>query len=253
MNKHKNASKIMQKIKAKINDSNFKMNNRASPKDFTRERKMPFSSLVLFMINLVKQTLQKELANFMDLVSGKDSITKSAFSQSRIKLKPEAFVELNEVLIKEFYTDNIINKWNDFRLCAIDGSTINLPYSEDIIKTYSSNMHPAGVILPMAKISSFYDVLNEIIIHSTIENYYTGEYNMAVSHLEKADSKDLILFDRGYCAVWLYCRLINQNINFGIRVKREFIPISLCLPEHGLDSPTRMVTPIKNGGECFSN
>ena len=115
-----NKAKIIEKIKTKIYDSNYKMANRASPKDFTRERKMPFSSLVLFMLNIIKQTLKKELANFMDLVSGKTSITKSAFSQSRVKLKPEAFVDLNEVLVEEFYTDNITKKWNGFRLCAIE-------------------------------------------------------------------------------------------------------------------------------------
>lgn len=223
MNKYKNANKIIEKIKTKIYDPSYKMANRISSKDFTRERKMPFSSLVLFMLNIIKQTLQKELANFMDLVSGKDNITKSAFSQSRIKLKPEAFVDLNKVLVNEFYTDNIVNKWEGFRLCAIDGSTINLPHSKDILETFSSNRHPAGLILPMAKISSFYDVLNEIIIDSTIENYYTGEFDMALSHIKNTNSNDLILFDRGYCAVWLYYHLINQKVNFVIRARQNFI------------------------------
>lgn len=222
MDECKNAGKIIEKIKARIYDPNYKMTNRVSSKDFTRERKMPFSLLILFMLNSVKKTLQKELTNFMDIVSGKNGITKSAFSQSRIKLKPEAFVDLNEVLVHEFYTDNITDKWNGFRLCAIDGSTLNLPYSEDIVNTYSSNRHPAGLILPMAKISSFYDVLNEIIIHSTIENYYVGEFSMAISHLEKANSKDLILFDRGYGAIWLCYQLISQKTNFVIRARKCF-------------------------------
>jgi len=223
MNKYKDTTKIIEKIKAKIYDPNYKMVNRVSQKDFTRERKMPFTSLVLFMLNIIKQTLQKELANFMDLVSGKTSITKSAFSQSRVKLKPEAFTDLNEVLLEEFYTDNTIKKWNGFRLCAIDGSTINLPYSTDILETFSSNRNRAGLILPMARISSFYDVLNEIIIDARIENYYSGEFGLAVSHLEKAKKDDLIIFDRGYGAVWLLCDLIQKKINFVIRAKRIFI------------------------------
>ena len=70
MNKYKDTTKIIEKIKARIYDSSYKMTNRVSSKDFTRERKMPFTSLVLFMLNIVKHTLQKELANFMDLVSG---------------------------------------------------------------------------------------------------------------------------------------------------------------------------------------
>lgn len=223
MNKYKATSKIIEKIKSKIHDPDYKMDNRISSKDFTRERKMPFTLLVLFMLNIVKRTLQKELADFMDLVSGKNNITKSAFSQSRVKLKPEAFIDLNEVLLEEFYTDNIVKKWKEFRICAIDGSTINLPYSEDILKTFGSNRNSAELILPMARISSFYDVLNEMILDSRIENYYTGELDLAIFHIEKAKKDDLILFDRGYAAVWLFYYLVKKNIAFVVRTKERFI------------------------------
>ena len=100
----------------------FMKRNRSSETDFTRKRKLPFVPLVLFMINIIKQTIQKELTRFIKMFGDRSSnITKSAFSQSRMKLKPEAFIELNNRLIEEFYTDNIIKKWNRFRLCAIDG------------------------------------------------------------------------------------------------------------------------------------
>jgi len=192
----KKSEQIIEKIKAKIYDSSYKMTHRTSSKDFTRERKMPFTSLVLFMLNIVKQTLQKELANFMDLVSGKTSITKSAFSQSRLKLKPEAFVDLNNTLVKEFYTDNTFSTWKNHRVTAIDGSTLNLPYSNEIVETFGVIENKSRLTLPSARISSFYDVLNDIVIDAEIEQYDTSEYKLAMSHLNKTTEKDVILFDR---------------------------------------------------------
>jgi hypothetical protein len=38
-----------------------------------------------------------------------------------MKLNHTAFIELNDGIIKEFYTDNIFDLWNGFRLLAIDG------------------------------------------------------------------------------------------------------------------------------------
>lgn len=223
MKKYKRAPKIIEKIKDRISNLNYKMAYRVSKKDFTRERKMPFTSLVLFMLNVVKQTLQKELTNFMDLVSGKTSITKSAFSQSRLKLKPEAFVDLNNILVEEFYTDNTIITWKNHRVTAIDGSTLNLPYSDEIIETFGIIENKSRLTLPSARISSFYDVLNDIIIDAQIEHYETSEYDLAMSHFSKTGSDDLILFDRGYGAVWWFYYLTTKKINFVVRIQQNFI------------------------------
>ena len=101
-------------IKKRINSIDFMKRSRNSDKDFTRNRKLPLSSLILFMINLIKQTLQKELTNFISLISSsKENITKSAFSQSRKKLKAEAFIDLNDTLTESFYKDDDFKKWRD--------------------------------------------------------------------------------------------------------------------------------------------
>ena len=210
--KVKNINNIIKKIKNLINSRRFMESNRISVNNFSRKRKLPFVTLVLFMLNLVKQTLQKELTQFMNLFSSSTDkhITKSAFCQSRLKLKPEAFVELNNLLVDEFYADNIFKKFMSFRLLAIDGSSLLLPNSDDIVNTFGylkNNME--SMKMPAARISSFYDVLNEIIIDSQIEHYKTSELPLAIKHLEKATKDDLILFDRGYPAVWLFLYLIN--------------------------------------------
>lgn len=224
--RRKSPKKIIEKIKKKLYSNKFVEDNRFSKKDFTRKRKLPFASLVLFMINIIKQTLQKELTHFMELVKGeKNNITKSAFSQSRIKLKPEAFIELNECLIEEFYTDNIIEKWNDFRLIAIDGSKLILPtHSKELMEKFGELSN--GMIIPQALVSSCYDILNEIILDVQLETLRVNELNQAVRHFKKLSKGDLIILDRGYSATWFYYILKLNNLDFVNRIPRGFIKVA---------------------------
>ena len=97
---------VVEMIRKKIDSKSFVKSCRISEKDFTRNRKLPFKSLILFMLNIIKQTLQKELTHFVSLFGGEkvDSITKSAYCQSRMKLKHTGFIELNDVILKNFYS-----------------------------------------------------------------------------------------------------------------------------------------------------
>ncbi len=51
-----------------LHDEAFKEACKMNPKDFTRDRKLPFARLVLFMLNLVRKTLQVELDRFFALL-----------------------------------------------------------------------------------------------------------------------------------------------------------------------------------------
>ncbi len=221
MIKIKDSSKIIKKLKKEINSVDFMISNRVSEKDFTRKRKLPFISLILFYINLIKQSLQKELTDFIDLISKSSFVSKSAFCQQRLKLRPEAFIQLNNVLIHEFYTDNVIKKWNEFRLLAIDGSTLELPRSEDIITNFGHNNN-IGMI-PMAKISTFYDLLNNLIINSHISPCNKSERISAFEHLKKTNKNDLIIFDRAYEGIWLFLYMSINKINHVVRLQRNFL------------------------------
>ena len=221
--KRKNTAKIIKEIKKKLYSKEFIIKNRVSDRCFTRKRKLPFDALILFMINLIKQTLQKELTNFIKLINNtKNNISKSAFSQSRIKLKPEAFIDLNKTLIDEFYTDNLIKKWNGFRVCAIDGSKLILPtHSKELMKKFGTLSN--GMIIPEAQISTCYDVLNEIILDAQLETLQIGELKQAVCHLNKLSNGDLVIFDRGYAGVWFYYFMVQKNLDFVNRVPNNFI------------------------------
>ena len=216
---------IINRIRIGILDEDFMKKHRISEKDFSRRRKLPFTLLVLFMLNLVRQTLQKELIQFFSLLADKkvNNITKSAFCQSRMKLKHTAFIELNDILIEEFYTDNDFNLWKGFRLLGVDGSKLQLPRSKELIQTFGGAKNNSEMIVPMAQASTCYDLLNEIMVDSVIEKYEFGEYNLAVKHLEKSMKNDLLIYDRGYEAIWfLYYHIIKER-NFVIRMTKGSI------------------------------
>lgn len=80
---------------------------RRANKDFTRDRKMPFPKVVLFMMSLSRRSLQIDLTTFMrSFADGMHEVTASVFNQRRKKVDPFVFRELMRVLNTEFYTDN---------------------------------------------------------------------------------------------------------------------------------------------------
>ena len=214
--------KITKNIKKQIYSPEYMNQSRFSKKNFTRKRKLPFTSLIFFMLNVVKQSVQKELTNFMKLFSAKKgNITKPAFCKSRMKLKPEAFIMINDTLTQEFYTDNSEQRWKGFRLFAIDGSTLQLPNSEEIINEFGCSKNQYGDGIPMARISTCYDVLNGIIFDTQIASFKTSEYDLALEHLEKQKGKDLFIYDRGYGAMWLMYKHIVDKRDFLIRMRKS--------------------------------
>lgn len=213
----KSCEQIFDLLNNQINSVKFLSLSRKKPNSFIRSRKLPFGDLIYFMLNSVKKTLQMELTNFMLLFTQHKNITKSAYSQSRMNLNAEAFINLNDLLINEFYTDNSIKLWKDFRLICIDSSTLELPKSDEILSFFG---HDKGV--PMARISVMYDPLNEMVLDSIISNYYSSELYLAVNHFVKLKPNDLVIMDRGYGARWLFFLLLQNHVDFVIRIQKGF-------------------------------
>jgi hypothetical protein len=202
----------------------FKLKWRRSEKDFTRNRLLPFPNLVLFISNMIKRSLQTELVAYFSHLGNDVVISKSAFSQSRQKLKAEAFLDLLDGYNGSYYEDGDYQKWNSYRLSAIDSSTGNLPVSDEIIQYFNSIENRSDCPMPAARISTCFDLLNEIIIDPIIAPYNCSEYELAISHLKKLNQNDLVIFDRGYTATWLFSLLFSRKINFVTRIpKRLFV------------------------------
>lgn len=218
----KNASQTIERIKSRLTSPIFMEKNKSSGKDFTRKRKLPFVSLVCFMLSSIKQSIQKGLTDFIQEHTAHKNMTKSAFCQQRVKLKPEAFVELNQVLIDDVYTDNEFVTHHGRRLLCIDGSTLELPRSEETINTFGVNTEEN--MIPMARISTMYDLLNNLIIDGKIEANTCSEYTLAVMLLDNVRENDLVVLDRGYGARWLFYLIQQKKADYIVRLQHHFGP-----------------------------
>lgn len=98
---------------------------------FTRDRKLTFNDLLVFIIRSGKKSLQRELDSFYkEVMQGEFKVrhvTKGALSTARKNLKPEAFVEMLDNVNQTFYTQAPYWQWKGFRLLGVDGTRLMLP------------------------------------------------------------------------------------------------------------------------------
>ena len=147
---------------------------------------MTFPVLILFLMNLLKNGLQRELNHFFTLTSPVPSqvVDKSAFTKARKKFSYTAFIELNELLLDEIDHTFPLQTWHNFRLVGIDGSTIKLPDSDKIRMHFGVQKSGTEKDCPMARISQSFDVLNKISLDTYIAPIEdTDELTAAFQHL----------------------------------------------------------------------
>ena len=216
-----------------IADRDFQKTYRQKPTDFVRDRVLSFSKVVVGLIHLMNRSIAVELAKLLGHLHGMAAplCSKQAFSQQRQKLKPEAFVALNEQLIAAFYADGNFEKFHGFRLLAMDGSTLELPESAEVVQHYgrAANQETS---LPMGRCSLLHDVVNQITLHALLVPYLSGrrcgdDRAMGWQHLHwlqnagTAPFPSLLLMDRGYPSIDLMAQLQVQGMAFIMRVSEQ--------------------------------
>ena len=236
-------AKVIDFFKQIITSPDFIARNRQHPKDFTRQRKLPFHVLITFLINFVRGSYQDELDKFFKTICrfdvAKRVVSKVALTKARMKLKFEAFVELNMHLVNHFEKHFNPRTWFGFRLLAIDGSTTRLPMTEAIADHFGVWNGRQGAPSPMARVSQLFDVLNKITVDAIIKPKSVGERELAAQHLLNVMPNDLILLDRGYPAWWLFNSILSMNADFCARVSctkwkavRKFFRSGLAEKDH---------------------
>jgi hypothetical protein len=213
-------------LKNELMSEEFLERHRQKPTDFTRHRILTFCTVVLFLINMVKRALQDELDEFFKLLEegqvAQRVVTKSAFSQARQKLKHTAFIELNQSQVAYYYEHFEPERWQGWRLLAIDGALCDIPDTPDLQEHFGfwGSRHGSGCV--KGRQSQLFDVLNQITVEAYIGPKSEGEREMGSHHLGQLGPQDLVLLDRGYPAFWLFVAILDQKADFCARVKANY-------------------------------
>lgn len=182
----------------------------------------------MFIARGVGSSLQRELDSFYKEVTNSDFniryVTKGAFSQARQKLKPEAFIELNDSVNNTFYNEAPYLVWNNMRLLAVDGTRLALPKHPSIIQEFGEHSFgpKADSKRSLALGSFLYDPLNLMTLDAQITPYASSEREQLYKHLEKVNKGDLLLLDRGYPSIALLFLLMAKGIQFCMRMKLDW-------------------------------
>ena len=221
-----NCANILNYLKKILRSPEFVEKHRNSSTAFTRNRKLPFHLLFCFIINFVKGSYQAELDRFFQAITSssiaKRAVSKAAFAKARMKLKYEAFIELNQCLVNEFYAVFRCRTWHGFQLLAIDGTTLTLPKISEISEHFGVWNGRQGEPCPKARASQLYDPLNHLTVNAVINPKGIGERQQAKHLLPEVLVNSLILLDRGYPAFWLFKLIHCRHGQFCARISRQW-------------------------------
>lgn len=207
-----------------LSNEDFRQEARGALFAFSRDRKLTLPQLVTSILSFTKGGINIEMNRLCKFVSnGMDTITtlsKSAFSQARMKLNVSAFLNLNRYLLNHF-NENAHEKksWKGFRPVAIDGSGISLPSSDDVKAYFGTCYNQSKILRATARTSIAYDICNNLVLDAQIAPYLVAETPLAREHLTHLDANlHLLIFDRQYPCLHLVKELNEKGFKYCFRI-----------------------------------
>lgn len=220
----KKKDKSVQFVNTRITKEDFIWYHKRNPADFTRDRVLNFSMLFILILKKSIKSLQLMLNElFMqDKISA--TVSASAYTQARKKFKHSAFVELNEGIVRIYYEDDDIKRWNGYRLVGVDGSKIILPNTKEMQEAFGrikiKNAHTEADYT-CGLFTCCYDVLNHIAIKSSLTAGTDYEVSAASQLLESTEQKEILIYDRGYASYDFLATLEKHKKDYVIRCSKS--------------------------------
>ena len=161
-------------------------------KDFTRHRKVDFSSVVKAILCFGGKSLNKEILECFGF--SPDTLTTSAFVQQRSKIKPEAFY----LLFKRFISHNHKDKlFHGYRLLAVDGSNIYTPRNENDVDSLRHNQY---TFYNQYHLNAFYDLLTNTYYDAVVQKCHSAnEHKAYIDMVDRYDSSTPAIYIADRC------------------------------------------------------
>ena len=142
---------------------------------------MGFTSVVIFLLNMVKKAVQIELDRYMEIQDKEERISQQAISKARQNISPEAFKEILEVSQTTAMTSEELKRYKGYRLFGIDGTLISLEFTESFTSHF-------GVIKNKgckARASILCELNDGIIMDAELDKFSIGERQLGLRHIKK--------------------------------------------------------------------
>jgi hypothetical protein len=215
---------LIDALRAKLLDEDFRARHRVRPQDFTRERQLTFPLIMLFILQKSLKSIKNHLTEFLDsLAPGQlfETPDTGAVTHARAKLKDSAFIELNRdcVLPAAYHSQRPVLRWQGHRLLAADSSLMRLPNEKELGEIFgwqqSSNQHgDTGTAYPEGRLSVLYDLLNGIGLDTRLESSRVGEVALAIEQLSHLQPNDVVLNDRGFSGYLYFAWVVSRGAHF---------------------------------------
>ena len=212
--------KYCKKVYDRIYDTDFVGESKMRQQDFSRKRKFSFADTVFVVLNKTGQGVKAAIGAYRDTVNMQElEYSQQAFSKGRMRIKWEAFQDLHRFSVENFYEMFPVKTYRGFRVSAIDGSKLDLPYHADTVKEFGVQNHSGNQAQALG--SCLCDVLNGVVLDGILDRFDASERQLAERHLSYLDSikteKELILFDRGYFSSALMDLMNKKGFYFVMR------------------------------------
>lgn len=215
---------LIETLRGRLRDPGFLARHRVRPQDFTRQRQLSFTVVMLFILQKTVKSIQRHLHEFLDdLAQGEifEPVTSGAVTHARAKLKDSAFIELNRdcVLPAVYGSERPVQRWRGHRLLGIDSSLLRLPESQELGQEFGwkevTNQNGAtGTRYPEARLSVVYDLLNRVGLEAQLQASTMGEVALASQQLEWFGPGDVEINDRGFSGYLYFARLVQRGAHF---------------------------------------
>ncbi len=236
----KRALALIEQLRGRIIDPGLCARHRRRPVDFSRECRLTFSVLVVFLLQKSLKSLQARLHEMVRrLAQGAEvwNLSGGALTHARAKLCASTFVELNQQgvlpVVYEGEHASLVQRWRGHRLLAVDSSVVRLPKSQAVGKKFGwmecSQDGGLKERYPQGRISVLYDVLNEVALDASLAAWKAGEEELAHGHLNRVQPGDLVISDRGYTSYLWVWDVLAQGAQFVSRCSRVSFGVAQSL------------------------
>lgn len=184
-------------------------------KDFARNRKLSFETMIKLLLSMGGNNIYKELLDYFNYDI--DTASASAFVQQRAKILPKA----SEYLFKTF-TNSFQNykTFKGYRLLAADGSKLNIAHNPNDFDTYIKCGDAKG--FNVLHLNALFDIYNKVYIDACIQPLRKNNEKLALNNMidrTDIDGKVIVIADRGYECYNNFAHIQEKGWKYVIRVK----------------------------------